>query len=80
MGWVLYRLGKLPEALDYLQQAYALDKSSEIAAHLVELLWQLDEKAKAQAVIAAVLKDSPNNETIMALTNKLNINIEQSSP
>ncbi|MFT5452320.1 MAG: tetratricopeptide (TPR) repeat protein [Enterobacterales bacterium] len=80
MGWVLYRLGKLPEALDYLQKAYTLDKSSEIAAHLVEILWQLNEKTKAQAVIAAVLKDSPDNEAIKTLTNRLNINIEQSSP
>jgi tetratricopeptide (TPR) repeat protein len=79
MGWVLYRLGKLPEALDYLQKAYALDKSTEIAAHLIEILWQLDEKTKALAVIAAVLKDSPNNDTIMALTIKLNINLKQSS-
>jgi len=78
MGWVLYRLGKLPEALEYLQKAYALDKSNEIAAHLAEILWQLDKKDKAQAIISAVLKDAPDNETIKALINRLNNNVEQS--
>ena len=39
MGWVLYRLGRNKEALDYLQRAFALRPDAEIAAHLGEVLW-----------------------------------------
>ena len=39
MGWVLYRMGRTREALDYLQRAYTLRPDAEIAAHLGEVLW-----------------------------------------
>src|SRR5690606_25724967 len=38
-GWVLYRLGRIEEALVQLRRAYSMQKDPEIAAHLAELLW-----------------------------------------
>lgn len=50
MGWVKYRVGELPLALDYLQRAYDLYPDTEIAAHLGEVLWQLGRKEQALEV------------------------------
>ncbi|MCG5529378.1 tetratricopeptide repeat protein [Halorhodospira halochloris] len=49
-GWVLYRLGRLEEALEYLERAWEQEKDAEIGAHLGELLWELDKPDKAQQV------------------------------
>lgn len=46
-GWVLYRLGRLPEALTELQRAYSLQKDAEIAAHVGEVLWVLGRRDEA---------------------------------
>ena len=47
-GWVLYRLGRLDEALVELRRAYTLQKDAEIAAHVGEVLWQLGRKDEAR--------------------------------
>ena len=39
MGWVLYRLGRLDEAIDFLQRALDLRNDPEVAAHLGEVHW-----------------------------------------
>lgn len=50
MGWVLYRMGRLNEALAYLKQAYKKDPDPEIAAHLGEVFWALGQQTQAQRV------------------------------
>ena len=47
-GWVLYRLGRLDEALVELRRAYTLQKDAEIAAHVAEVLWQLGRRDEAR--------------------------------
>lgn len=39
LGWVLFRLGRTNEALEYLQKAYSQSPDAEIAAHLGEVLF-----------------------------------------
>ncbi len=49
MGWVNYRLGRIDEALAYLEAAYALSDDQEIRDHLVEVLrvaGQMDRAAR----------------------------------
>ena len=49
-GWVLYRQGHYEDALGYLETAYEKLRDSEVAAHIVEVLWMLerhDEAVKA---------------------------------
>ncbi|MDH5518492.1 MAG: tetratricopeptide repeat protein [Gammaproteobacteria bacterium] len=41
LGWVKFRLGKLDEALKWLQQAFEINVDAEIAAHLGEVLWKM---------------------------------------
>ncbi|GAB4190136.1 MAG: proteolytic complex protein LbcA [Wenzhouxiangellaceae bacterium] len=50
MGWVLFRMGQPEEALPYLQQAFDRDQNAEIAAHLGEVLWQLQRFDEAREV------------------------------
>ncbi|MDB5803870.1 MAG: hypothetical protein JWN73_1192 [Betaproteobacteria bacterium] len=66
MGWVLYRLGDLPRAVELLQRAYEARPDAEIAAHLGEVLWQSNRKTEAQRLWRVALTKSPGDETLMA--------------
>lgn len=66
MGWVLYRMGRGKEALDYVQRAYQQRPDPEIAAHLGELLWSLGRRDEARKVWGESLKDNPGNEVLQA--------------
>jgi len=80
MGWVLYRLGKLPEALEYIQQAFEIDPSAEIAAHLGEILWNLNKKDSAIKVLSSAITESPDSKAVKNIIHKLNIQLETNSP
>lgn len=64
MGWVLYRMGRNQEGLDYLQRAFKQRPDPEIAAHLGELLWALDQRDAARKIWVESLKEHPNNELL----------------
>jgi tetratricopeptide (TPR) repeat protein len=64
MGWVLYRMGRSKEGLDYLQKAFNLRPDAEIAAHLGEVLWAVGDRDQARKVWTDALKDHPNNEVL----------------
>lgn len=66
MGWVLYRMGRVQEGLEYLQRAYAQRSDPEIAAHLGEVLWVLGRHDQAKKVWAEALKEHPENEVLQA--------------
>ncbi len=65
MGWVLYRLGRLDEAITYLKQAMALRQDPEIAAHLGEVLWVKGDKEAARAVWESALKLTPDDAVLL---------------
>ena len=64
MGWVMYRLGRLQEARDYLQKAYDMTKESEIAAHLGEVLWKMGKHDEAKALWASARKATPGDPVL----------------
>lgn len=64
MGWVLYRMGRNQEGLDYLQRAFKQRPDPEIAAHLGEVLWAMEKRDEARKIWAEALKDHPNNEVL----------------
>jgi tetratricopeptide (TPR) repeat protein len=64
MGWVLYRMGRNQEGLDYLQKAFKQRPDAEIAAHLGEVLWALEKRDEARKIWAESLKEHPNNEVL----------------
>jgi len=67
MGWAAYRLGRLEEARDFLAQAYEMAAEGEIAAHLAEVLWQLEERKRAREVLREALKKEPKNPLLLEL-------------
>jgi tetratricopeptide (TPR) repeat protein len=64
MGWVLYRMGRGEEGLDYLRRAYLLRPDAEIGAHLGEVLWVLGRQDEARKVWADALKAHGSNEVL----------------
>ncbi len=65
MGWALYRLGRLDEAVNYLNRALNERPDPEIAAHLGEVLWAKGEPAKAREVWQSQLKVTPDNPMLL---------------
>ena len=70
LGWVYYRLGKVPEALKHLQHAYTARPDPEIAAHLGEVLWKSGQRDEAQKVWQAALTENPGHESLLAVIQK----------
>jgi tetratricopeptide (TPR) repeat protein len=71
MGWGLYRLQRLDEAREMLQQAYAMSPDGEIAAHLAEVLWHLGERREARRVLVEALQREPNNKILLDTRKRL---------
>ncbi|HEY0562144.1 MAG TPA: tetratricopeptide repeat protein [Methylophilus sp.] len=70
LGWVYFRLGDLPNAVDYLRKAYAIQADPEIAAHLGEALWKQGQQAEAEKIWALALQAYPENSALLATTKK----------
>jgi len=64
-GWLRFKLGKLDQALSYLERAYAKQQESEIAAHLVEVLWALGRKEEAKKIFNKAIKQTPEDEYLL---------------
>jgi tetratricopeptide (TPR) repeat protein len=64
-GWVLYRLGRLEEALEQLQRAYQLLPDSEIASNLAVVLWELGRREESRAIIDEALQRDPDHERLL---------------
>ena len=65
MGWVLFKLGRLDEALIQLERAYELFSNDEVASHLGEVLWSLGEKRKAKKVWREAIKKTPDSPYLL---------------
>jgi lipopolysaccharide biosynthesis regulator YciM len=57
-------MGRNKEGLDYLQRAFKQRPDPEIAAHLGEVLWVLDQRDAARKIWAESLKEHPTNEVL----------------
>ena len=72
MGWVLYRLGRLDEAIDYLRRALSLRADPEIAAHLGEALWVNGDREEAKKVWESALKLRPDDSRLLDVIQRFN--------
>lgn len=70
LGWVLFRQGKITEALGYLQEAYKIRPDPEIAAHLGEVLWTLGRREEALALWRSAQEKNPTSEPLMSVLKK----------
>jgi tetratricopeptide (TPR) repeat protein len=71
MGWVLFRMGRMREALDYLQRAYTLRPDAEIAAHYGEVLWADGQQDQARKLWMEALKSNAQNEALQNTIKRL---------
>lgn len=71
LGWVRFRRGDNQGALTHLERAYAMRPDPEIAAHLGEVLWQLDRRADAERLLDSALAAHPDNETLRGTAQRL---------
>jgi len=70
MGWVLFRQGKLAEALKTLETAYGIKADPEIAAHLGEVLWTMGRKDDALRLMNEAAKKNPDSEVLAGARKK----------
>jgi tetratricopeptide (TPR) repeat protein len=73
LGWVLFRQGKLNEALTTLETAYKIKADPEIAAHIGEVLWALNRKDEARTVLKDAAKKYPDNEVVSSAIKKFQL-------
>jgi tetratricopeptide (TPR) repeat protein len=71
MGWVLYKLGDHRAARDYLERAYRLEQDPEIAAHLVDVRWQLGERDSALELLRQSLDANPDSRHLQEVDERL---------
>lgn len=63
MGWVLYRQGKLEEALEYLQRSdRIIPHQAEVIDHIAEVYWVMGEEELAKREWERALKTEPEGE------------------
>ncbi len=65
MGWISYRLGRLPEAESYMREAWKMMRNAEIAAHLGEVLWARGQKEEARSTWQLGLQLESDNEILL---------------
>jgi predicted Zn-dependent protease len=70
LGWVYFRLGDLPNAVEYLRKAYQIQADPEIAAHLGEALWKHGQQEEAKLIWEQALKAHPENDVLVATAKK----------
>jgi tetratricopeptide (TPR) repeat protein len=71
-GWVLYRLGKLEEAILFLRRALDIIPDAEIAAHLGEVLWVKGDKDEARKIWETALEATPDNDSLHDVIQRFN--------
>ena len=64
LGWVLYKRGKYEEALEQLTIAYSRFPDPEVAAHLVDVLSELDRHEDALELLAAAEERNPESDLL----------------
>ncbi len=72
MGWVEYRLGNLPRALEFLRQAFENEPEAEIAAHYGEVLWKSGQQAEARKVWAKGVELDAKHKVLLETMQRLN--------
>lgn len=71
MGWVLFHLGELESALDYLERAFALFPDPEVAAHIVDTHWALGNREQAMQLLNESLEDHADSEHLLEVEQRL---------
>jgi len=77
LGWVHFKLGNPSLAHGYLQRAYELSQSADIASHLAIVLVRLQQRDEAERVVALAYKNNPENPTLLKTIKNYNFEVSQ---
>ncbi|MCH7234272.1 hypothetical protein LOD50_02805 [Xylella fastidiosa subsp. multiplex] len=72
-GWVMYRLGRVKEALVELKRAWSLAKEPEIAVHVGEVLWVDGQREEARYYFEEARKLDPDNVVLRHVLEKFGL-------
>jgi Flp pilus assembly protein TadD len=75
LGWLEYRMGRLPEAQKLLGAAYAGRPDTEIGAHLGEVLWHMSLRDEALKVWRESQQRDPGNEVLQETLRRLGVQL-----
>jgi tetratricopeptide (TPR) repeat protein len=75
LGWVEFRLGHRPQALELLQKAYDRRPDTEIAAHLGEVLWVSGQPDKARQIWHDGMRRDDHNAVLQETLQRLNVKL-----
>ena len=64
MGWVLYKMGDVEQALKYLNRAFDANRDAEVAAHLGEVRWVSGDKGGAKEAWSVAKEIDKNNQIL----------------
>jgi tetratricopeptide (TPR) repeat protein len=73
LAWVEFRSGNNAKALAILQKAYKDKPDAEIAAHLGEVLWAMNQREQAKTVWREGLGMNSDNETLRETLKRLRV-------
>lgn len=73
LAWLEYRQGNVDLAIKLLQQALATKHDGEIAAHLIEVLWNSGKQEEARKVLRQSQTNEPGSEPVKQVIQKLKI-------
>ncbi|MEQ5768457.1 tetratricopeptide repeat protein [Halomonas sp. H33-56] len=70
LGWVAYREGKPEVALPWIERAWREIADQEVAAHLIEVLWDLGQKQRARELLQEAQQRFPERPLIVDLLDR----------
>lgn len=71
MGWLYYKMGNYPQSVIFLQKAQEIQPDGEIAAHLGEVLWKMNNYEAAKRVWNQALELHPKHENVLNAMQRL---------
>ncbi|OYU45756.1 MAG: hypothetical protein CFE44_05825 [Burkholderiales bacterium PBB4] len=71
LAWLEFRSGNVTEAVKLLRGAFQERPDAEIAAHLGEVLWTMEQREEAKAIWNEGMRLNPANETLLETTKRL---------
>lgn len=76
LGWGYFRQGDMHKALFYLQSAYKEFPDHEVAAHLGEVLFQMNRQKEAKHIWQKGLQQRPDSDIITTTLQRLNVTLD----
>ncbi len=70
-GWLLFKMGDFKQALVYLKKAFKQAAEAEIAAHLVDVLWALQDYDNAKEFLKQASEKFPDDALLLEVEQRL---------